>query len=277
MKPFFLFILLAWSGVHLFGQLERKPADENPPVELTFHAPRHINLLTIEPLDKGTLHLAIMHTFGTVDGGISTLFGLDYGASIQLGIEYGINDRFSAGITRSSRDRIYQIFGRYHLLQETENGKIPVSVSLMGGIGTSTYFLNAPGNLERNFSETLSYAGQLMVAKKISDRISAQVSPMFAYFPTSLPSFYLEKDENLYLALGLSGKFRFTQKSSLTMQYIPSLNTDLAPNFGFGVDMEAGGHVFQIYLVTSQMLNEQYLLAGINEKLRIGFNVNRVF
>jgi hypothetical protein len=277
MKPYFLFFFMAWSSLDLFGQLERKPADENPPVELTFHAPRHINLLTVEPLDKGTFHLAIMHTFGTVDGGISTLFGLDYGASIQLGLEYGINNRFSVGFTRSSRDRIYQIFGRYHLLQETQNGKIPVSVSLMGGAGTSTYFLNAPGNLERNFSETLSYVGQLMVAKKISDRISAQVSPMVAYFPSSLPSFYLEKDENLYLAVGLSGKFRFTQKSSLTLQYIPSLNTDLAPNFGFGVDMEAGGHVFQVYLVTSQMLNEQYLIAGTNEKLRIGFNVNRVF
>ncbi|MEY2905124.1 MAG: hypothetical protein RJA52_1140 [Bacteroidota bacterium] len=277
MKANWILFFITVFGINVFGQLERKPAIENLPVELTFHAPRHINLLTVEPLDKGTLHLAIMHTFGTVDGGISTLFGLDYGASIQLGVEYGISDKFSLGFSRSSRDRIYQIFGRYHLLSETQNGKIPVSVSLMGGAGTSTYFLNAPGNLERDFSQTLSYVGQLMVAKKISDRISAQVSPMVAYFPTALPSFYLEKEENLYVALGLSGKFRFTQKSSLTLQYIPSLNTDLAPNFGFGVDMEAGGHVFQMYLVTSQLLNEQYLLGGLNKYLRFGFNVNRVF
>jgi hypothetical protein len=73
-------LLLALFGIlplSLSAQLERKLVNANQPVELIFHAPRHINLLTVEPLDKKTMHFAIMHTFGTLDGGIENLFGLD--------------------------------------------------------------------------------------------------------------------------------------------------------------------------------------------------------
>jgi hypothetical protein len=83
------------------------------------------------------------------------------------------------------------------------------------------------------------------------------------------------------LGLGMSGKYRFTSKSSFTLQYIPNFNSEIRNNLGLGIDIEAGGHVFQMYFVTSQALNEQYLLAGANgggiDKFRIGFNVNRIF
>lgn len=72
-----------------------------------------------------------------------------------------------------------------------------------------------------------------------------------------------------------------TERSSLTLQWIPNLNSDLRNNVGIGWDVEAGGHVFQMYFVTSQALNEQYLLGGGNgvpgEEFRLGFNVNRIF
>ena len=83
------------------------------------------------------------------------------------------------------------------------------------------------------------------------------------------------------MALGFSGKYKISGKSSLTLQWIPNLNNDLPNNLGVGIDLEAGGHVFQMYFVTSQALNEQYLLAGGNgvpgEGFRVGFNVNRIF
>lgn len=276
-------VLLLISCVPLLAkaQLERKLASEVQETELIFHAPRHINLLTVEPLDKKTLHFAIMHTFGTLDGGIQNLYGLDNGANIQFSFEYALSDKFSLGAARQSRDKIYNLYGRYHILKQTQDNKMPFSLSLMGGAGVNTSNYSFLQESNSTFAERSSFAFQIMGARKFSDRISVQVSPMLAYFVDPNPIFLIEGDQNLYLALGFSGKYKISGKSSLTLQWIPNLNNDLRNNLGVGIDLEAGGHVFQMYFVTSQALNEQYLLAGGNgvpgEGFRIGFNVNRVF
>lgn len=281
MSRLLLLTLLGMLPFSLFAQLERTLADKNQPVELIFHAPRHINLLTVEPLSKKSMHFAIMHTFGTLDGGIENLFGLDNGANIQFSFEFALNDKLSVAASRSSRDKVYNVFGRYHIFQQTQNGKFPFSLSMAGGAGvnTSKYdFLPEPAP---NFSERMSYFGQVMLARKFSPKISVQLTPMMAYFTDPRAVYQIEGTENLYIALGFSGKLKVTDRSSLSLQYIPNLNTDLRSNFGIGWDVEAGGHVFQMYFVTSQALNEQYLLAGgngtIGDEFRLGFNVNRIF
>lgn len=277
-------LLLALFGIlplSLSAQLERKLVNANQPVELIFHAPRHINLLTVEPLDKKTMHFAIMHTFGTLDGGIENLFGLDNGANIQFSFEFALNDKLSLAASRSSRDKFYNVFGRYHIFQQTQNGSKPFSLSLAGGAGVNTSNYNFLPEPAPNFGERTSYFGQVMLARKFSPKISIQLTPMMAYFNDPRPVYQIEGTANLYLALGLSGKIMVTDRSSLSLQYIPNLNTDLRNNFGIGWDVEAGGHVFQMYFVTSQALNEQYLLAGgngtIGDEFRLGFNVNRIF
>ncbi len=281
MKFFLLIGSLVLLPIVSFAQLERKLANENPPVELIFHAPRHINLLTVEPLTKKELHFAIMHTFGTLDGGIENLFGLDNGANIQFSFEYAWTEKFSLAASRSSRDKVYNLFGRYHVFQQSQNGSKPFSLSLAGGAGvnTSRYdFLPEPAP---TFGERMSYFGQLMFARKFTPKIAVQVTPIMAYFTDPRSVYQIQGRENFYLALGFSGKLKVTDRSSLTLQYIPNLNTDLRNNFGIGWDIEAGGHVFQMYFVTSQALNEQYLLAGgngtIGDEFRLGFNVNRIF
>ena len=264
------------------AQLERKLENENQPVDLIFHAPRHINLLTVEPLEKKTMHFAIMHTFGTLDGGIETLYGLDNGANIQFSFEFGLSDKLSLGASRSSRDKFYNIYGRYLLLEQTQNDNVPLSISLAGGAGVISNPYNFLPTAERpEFTDRLAYFSQVMFARKFSNKISIQVSPMLAYFSDPRQIYLIEGTQNLYLAVGMSGKWKVTDRSSLTLQWIPNLNSDLRNNLGIGWDVEAGGHVFQMYFVTSQALNEQYLLAGGNgvpgEEFRLGFNVNRIF
>ena len=278
---FTLLTFLMGCGV-AFAQLERKLENENQPVDLVFHAPRHINLLTVEPLEKKSMHFAIMHTFGELDGGIETLFGLDNGANIQFSFEFGLSDKLSIGAARASQDKVYSVFGRYHILEQTQNGNMPLSLSFAGGAGVITNSYDFLPTAEQPvFGDRMTYFGQLMLARKFSQRISLQLSPMFAYFTNPLEIYRIEGDQNFYLALGFSGKWKVTERSSLTLQYIPNLNSDLSSNYGIGWDVEAGGHVFQMYFVTSQALNEPYLLAGGNgvpgEEFRLGFNVNRIF
>lgn len=283
MKKTGLILALVFASIfHSKAQLERKLENENQPVDLIFHAPRTINLLTVEPLEKKTMHFAIMHTFGTLDGGIENLYGLDNGANIQFSFEFGLSDKLSLGASRSSRDKFYNVYGRYLLLEQTQNDKVPLSVSLAGGVGVITNQYNFLPTAELpEFTDRLAYFSQVMFARKFSNKFSIQVSPMLAYFSNPKEIYLIEGTQNLYLALGMSGKWKVTDRSSLTLQWIPNLNSDLRNNLGIGWDVEAGGHVFQMYFVTSQALNEQYLLAGGNgvpgEEFRLGFNVNRIF
>ncbi len=275
------YCLFVVSATWAWAQLERKLENPNPIEELTFHAPKHINLFTVEPLSKRELHFAIMHTFNTLDNGPRNLWGLDNGANIRFSFEYGISNRLSVGIGRSSLDKVFDGFLRYHLLQQTRSGSMPISVSLMANaaLNTSDYsFLPAPG-IES--AERWSYVAQLMVARKFGKSFSAQLTPMLAHFNAIQTAFALEGTQDTYVALGVLAKWKFSARSSLTAQWIPNLNSNLRHNFGIGLDVEAGGHVFQMYFVTSPALTESYLLASDNgrpiEQFRLGFNVNRIF
>lgn len=274
----FLFLLVMSAS---FAQTEAQE-EESEPVSKTFDAPRLINLLTVEPLTKKTMHFALMHTFGTLDGGIESLFGLDNGANIYFSFEFGLTEKLSLGASRTSRDKVYTLYGRYHVLQQKEDDSMPISLSLVGGAGIITpSYSFLPAREQPAFGDRMTYFGQVMAARKFSDRISVQVSPMFSYFSNPLNIYQIQENQNFYLAMGFSGKWRATKNSSLTLQWIPNLNSDLRNNLGIGWDIKSGDHVFQMYFVTSAGLNEQYLLAGGNgvpgEEFRIGFNVNRRF
>ncbi|MBN7813119.1 hypothetical protein J0A68_19345 [Algoriphagus sp. H41] len=275
-------LALLWGSVfHALGQGE-KDADERREVEDIFDAPRHINLLTVEPLTKKTMHFTLMHTFGTLDGGVENLFGLDNGANIMIGFEYGLGERVSIGLSRTSVDKVYQLYGRYHLLRQLEDGTMPFSLSLSGGAGViSGDYSYLPTDEQPDFADRMLYYAQAMLARKFGEKISLALTPTFAHFANPLPVYQIEGTQNSYFALGLGGKWQVTKSSSLTLQWIPNLNSDLKNNLGIGWDIKAGQHVFQMYFVTSSALNEPYLLAGSNgvpgEEFRLGFNVNRLF
>lgn len=279
MRFYFLFLLLT-STLPVYSQLERKLENADEPELLTFHAPRSINIFTVEPLDKKNLHFAIMHTFGTIDGGVRNLWGLDNGANIRLSFEYGLTDKFSVGFGRSSQDQVYDFFGRFHIIQQTQSNKVPVSISIAGNTAFTTAdysFLPAP----ISGSDRQSYFGQIMVARRFSNNVSLQVAPMLATFNSANPVFAIDGKEKTYAALAFSGKIKISNRTSITSQWILNTDETLRNNVGVGIDIEAGGHAFQFYFVTNQSLTEQYILASDNgqpgDQFRIGFNVNRIF
>src|SRR5277367_5402197 len=71
----------------------------------TFKATHIINTQTVEQPGKKVLEFMIMHRFGQLNQGAYNLFGLDF-ASLRLGLTYGICDRLSIGIGRSSLDKV---------------------------------------------------------------------------------------------------------------------------------------------------------------------------
>ncbi len=270
--------------ITVLGQLERERADTNQAVELTFMAPKNINLYTVEPLARGELHYSIMHTFGEVDSGVRNLWGIDQGANVRFSFEYGFKNSLSIGFGRSSLDKVYDIYGRMSLLKQTQDDSTPVSVTLVPTLGINT---SSFGFLEQDYSfeDRINFGFSLPIARKFNQDLSLQLSPMLVHFNrvgTELN--VVDGNQNTYYSIGFAGRYRVTPRTALTAQYVPPITDaeNLDHNISIGVDIETGGHVFQMFFTTSRALNDQYLLAGSNgnfldREFRFGFNINRLF
>jgi hypothetical protein len=271
--------------MQLLGQLERRLAVQDRPVELTFMAPRNINILTSEPLSRGEMHYAIMHSFGEVNNGWRNFYGIDNGAVIRFSLEYGVTERASVYIGRSGLDKVFDAGFRYALIQQMQSGKPPVNVSLTGSVGLNSSEINFLGSPSFTLYDRTSYYGAVLVSRKFSEHLSVQAAPMAARFNRTGFEVAIPSDAQWYYGLGVSARYRFTGRLALTGQYIWSENDkgeSFRNNFGLGLDIETGGHVFQLFFTTTQSLNDAYVLAGRNGDpldggFRFGFNVNRLF
>lgn len=263
--------------------MPRERADPGGPVDEVFWAPSVILTSSVTNLPGGNLNVTIMHAFGIATDGVETLFGLDGAANIRFGVDYGVFDRLSVGIGRSRFDKLYDARFKANLLRQTKDGRIPVEVALKGSVGIMTL---------RNgfdFADRLNYFASLLVARKVTDRLSVQVAPMFSHFNTV----FIERgaggevveERNDHIALGLAGRYVLSPRFALLAEYLPVLGarsdgtTDV---ISLSLDIETGGHVFQLFFTSSSWLTEQHALARnaddfLAGDFRFGFNVNRVF
>lgn len=87
---FLLFILLPFS---LSAQEQRKS---------TFLGSSLIHMPSTEEVGKNGLDFRFNHRFGNAKSTSYDFFGLDNGANTQLSLDYGLTDRITIGIARTS-------------------------------------------------------------------------------------------------------------------------------------------------------------------------------
>lgn len=268
----------------LMAQLDRKLVVSNQTVESTFMAPKNINLYTIEPLSKGELHYSIMHTFGEVNSGVSNLWGIDQGANVRFSFEYGLSDALSVGIGRSSLDKVYDLTSRVALLKQKSTDRNSLSISLIPSIGITTASFTFLQD-DYSLSDRLNFSLSLPMGYKLNESLSLQLTPIFASFNRVGPELNIaDPSVNQYYSIAASGRYKIRPRTAITFQHVPPItNADnLTSNLAIGIDIETGGHVFQMFFTTSNALNESYLISNVNGNLfdggyRFGFNVNRLF
>lgn len=271
----FLSFLLYQSQAN--AQMERERVNPGGPVAETFWAPNLIGLETTEQISGGNLNVTIMHSFGIVTSRtLQNFFGLDIGPNVRLGIDYGISDKWSIGIGRMTDRKVVDARTKLKLLHETKDGSVPLSISLKGDLGLITQENNRP------VKDDLNYLLSLPVAKKISDALSLQAAPLIAHFNHVNG---ISETENSLFAIGLGGEYRLSRRFALTAEYYPVLgdrNPDTKNAFALGLNIETGGHVFQLFFASSSWHTEQFILSRNDQDFwagdfRFGFNVNRIF
>ena len=245
------------------------------PVQATFKATRIVNSQSIELTRPKILEFMILHRFGSMTNGFYDLFGMDE-AAIRFDLKYGINDRISLGVGRSSLNKTYDIFTKLKLLKQTSGvSSFPFSLALFSKIEISTIDQNLPMN------DQLTFDIQVLAARKFNPSISVQVMPTFIHRNLVQTA----EETNDLLSFGIGGRVKVTRRVSINADtFFPLGERDesFKQSWGLGCDIETGGHVFQLMITNVQgSFESEYIenATGTFDELNLflGFNITRVF
>ena len=285
MHLFYLLLFLLMSP--LFSQddlldLLEEDLEKSEYVESSFKGTRVVNAQSLEIPKPKILQFMIQHRFGSIENGFYDLFGMDY-ATIRFDFHYGLSDRISFGIGRSSLDKIYDVFLKSKLIRQTSGAKsFPFSVLLYSDIGIDTKRKSETNAaVKDNFSNRLLYVNQLIIGRKFSRNLSIQILPTLIHrnlVPTN-------DDEHDLSSMGIAGRYKLSNRLSINVDYfipIGDRNKNYKNSLAFGFDYETGGHVFQIMLANSQGPYEYTFIENANGDLSngilyLGFNISRSF
>lgn len=266
----------------LLKMLEEETAKDKKPdyTTATFKTTRLINGHSVENVAAGVLDFRISHRFGYINSGLYEFFGLDQ-ATTRLGLDYGLTNRWMIGLGRSTFEKQLDGFTKYKLIRQSSGAKkMPVTVSLMAAMVYKT--LKPSTNRENFKTSNLYYTYQVLVARKLNDRLSLQVMPTMNHY-NLVPGTTLSND--LY-SIGFGGRIKVSKRVTINAEYYYQLPTTKLPDtknsLGVGVDIETGGHVFQLYVTNSTGMTERSFISEstgdfLKGDIHFGFCISRVF
>lgn len=251
----------------------------------TFKSTRVINGHSIETISKNHLDFRISHRFGQLNDGAYNFFGLDQ-ATMRMGLEYGLTDMLMVGIGRSTSQKTFDYFAKYKVLRQSKEAS-PISVTAFASVDAISLSTSPQFRFYNNL-ERLTYTGQLLIARKFSERLSLQLSPTFIH----RNKVELATEPNDIMAVGIGGRLKISKRTSLNAEYfyrLPmSLEAGIATNPNYynslsvGFDIETGGHVFQLHFTNSLGMVERQFIAQTEGNwakgdIHYGFNISRTF
>lgn len=259
----------------------------------TFNATKLINFQTTEIVSPGALQFMISHHFSNIwnkGGGrqnLAQMFGLNSGAAnTYLSFDYSPTSFLNLGLAAAGNSR-FEGWAKARLLrQQTGIKNVPLSVTLY-----TMAHVNAAKDPDDGFTgNKFSYLTQLLIARKMSDKLSLQLSPTWIHF-NLVP--YGVNNSNEVFSLGLGGKYKVKSNLNITFEYarqfnmyeniiskngtIINYNPDL---LSAGIEINTGAHLFQFYIGSTNEASLIDQLSRNNSSIKdgnfaMGFTINR--
>lgn len=263
------------------------------PVFGTFKDRHVINTQTVETLAKRKLDVRIGHKFGDAagdNGGWENFYGLENAADIMIGLAYGVNNRLTVGFNRTKgAGPLKQLLNgtvKYKVFSQKNSGRSPFTITAYGLLTYSTMkktdVVDAINFFEKP-SHRMVYHAQLLIARKFSDWFSVQIAPGYTH-RNIVPM----DDENGIYSLSVAARVQITKNLGIIADYtIPfsdlrsSENSYYTP-FGIGLEMETGGHIFQLNFTNATGIMESDYIPNTRTswsdgEFRLGFTISRLF
>lgn len=260
------------------SSIAAQPAPKPEPVINTFYSTRLVNSHTVEILGKGSMDFRINHRFSPLNIGLYEMFGLDY-ASMRLGFDFGLAKNLMVGIGRTTFNKEYDGFIKYRLMhQQTGAGK-PLSIVLVGSMAYKT--IDMDPTLKVTGADRTYLTAQLLIARKFNDHTSLQVSPTYTHYNRIL---LLTGGGTDLFSIGFLARQKISRRISINAEYFlqtTRFNGTYDP-LSVGVDINTGGHVFQLHFTNSTGMNEHSFIHETTGSwgkgdIRWGFNISRIF
>ena len=289
---------------------ESKPKHDY--VAYTFKSTNVICGQSIEMTKKNALDFRVVHRFGNmadVNAG-HTLAGFYAISDVLFSFDYGVTQDFSVGTEFAKGagpvQELYNIHGKYRVLKQTKDFKIPFTITLYGNAAVSGQKTDPfTGNAMKSESAAhrFSYVFQSLIAIKATDWLSLQIAPSFVWRNyVGNPSIQGNPglDKNGMFFLGLQARAKLTKRQAIVFEYFLPITRSGAtyreyfpmirnlsgqnyyPCLNLGYEVETGGHVFTINLTNTGGLMEQDYLPYTNSnwakgQFRLGFTISRIF
>lgn len=281
--PFFVF-----SQNDLLSEIDTVTIDTK--VESAFKSLKIVNIESTKLAAKGDFYFIVAHRFDYLKNGFDDFFGLD-NANTQLKFLYGVKEWLTVHVARSGFQETYDLALKYRL-QVQQKGGFPLTL-----VGFSSLAVNSEMKEQdypnMNFGNRLSYVTQLLASRKFDENLTLQLAPTYFHentirdvFDSSGNPILPNPQSNSQFAVGVGARYKFTKRWSVNMDYAAHVNRASESIYknplSIGVDLETGGHVFQMHFTNSRAMHETGYLgqtAGDWAKGEIcfGFNLVRVF
>ncbi|GCD76698.1 hypothetical protein JCM31826_01800 [Thermaurantimonas aggregans] len=294
MKTIFLSLALivqtfAFAQNDLLDLLEEAEKSEKPKNEhviATFKGTKIINNQSNEIPSKGVLQFMILHRFGSFNNDfLYNFFGLD-NAQVRVSLDYSPLSWLNVGVGRASLFKMYDAWYKAPILRQKKEGW-PVGVTLYGSVNMiGTRWPN--DGLQRLTTDRLIYVQQILLSHKASEKFSILVAPTYVHYNLRQSS----SQPNAVAAITIGGRYKLTNRVALNAEYSPMMNrntgwdgTQTTPfnnALSIGLDIETGGHVFQLHITNSRGLSDPIWLTQttgnwLDGEIYFGFNISRVF
>lgn len=246
-------------------------------VESAFKALKIVNIESTKLAAKGDFYFIVAHRFGSIKDGFEGAYGLD-NAVTQLKFVYGVSDWFTISAARS--ELAYDFSGKFLIKSQEDNG-FPIAIAAFSSLAFNNT-LKESNYPKMEFENRLIYVSQLLISRKFNSKLSLEVAPTFFH-----ENFVIDDNqENSQFAIGMGGRYKIAKRWSINVDYAAHLNrSDSSPfknPLSVGVDLDTGGHVFQMHFSNSQGIHEAGFLGNTTGDwtkgdIFFGFNLLRVF
>ncbi|WGD34950.1 DUF5777 family beta-barrel protein [Olleya sp. YS] len=245
----------------------------------TFKGLKIVNFESTKLVADKEFTFVVAHRFGSLKNGLDTFFGLD-DAVTRLNFIYGLSDAINISVSRSSFQKIYESAIKYRLAQQQDNG-FPFTIVGYNSILINTA-LDKANYPKLEFKDRMGYTAQLLIARKVSTNLSLELAPTLFH-----DNFVLDNNQdNTQFALGMGTRYKLGKRWSLNADYGWHLNRSSTSPFknplSIGIDLETGGHVFQMHFTNAQAMNTNGFLGQAtgdwsDGDIYFGFNLSRRF
>lgn len=258
-------------------------AEKTPDPIVALKGWKVVNTPTSRMVDKGDWLFLISHRFfPPVDAGYDALWGLDGSGIIFLNMGYAITNKLFVNLGRSNASDNVQLDVKYGVKNQYPDDKLPFATAAQVSINWIT---EKSGDEDRLRSEAFKFSAQAIFSSQLTEGISINFVPAILLNPDS----NLEGEDPI-ITIGLAGKTHVWRSISLIAEWVPIVSGytltstfgefNRFDSWGGGIELDVGGHVFQVIATNSAGLTaDQYMRGGgldIGEgDFRLGFNIFR--